>query len=93
MALLMARLYTGSFDVLALRNSYHGSGLIGHGTWTYNSPSVRHRAPVPGMQALTLLGKSGLGVVHRCCRQHSLTGFTCRCRLVQMQQGPSSCIA
>ena len=30
----------GSFDMLALRNSYHGSGLIGHGTWTYNSPTV-----------------------------------------------------
>ena len=40
MALLMARLYTGSFDMLTLRNSYHGSGLIGHGTWTYNCPTV-----------------------------------------------------
>eukprot|EP00271_Cylindrocystis_brebissonii_P005356 TRINITY_DN17365_c0_g1_i1.p1 TRINITY_DN17365_c0_g1~~TRINITY_DN17365_c0_g1_i1.p1 ORF type:complete len:514 (-),score=70.71 TRINITY_DN17365_c0_g1_i1:283-1767(-) len=43
MALLMARLYTGNYDVLALRNAYHGMspstmGLTAHGTWKYSVP-------------------------------------------------------
>ncbi|CAK9201710.1 unnamed protein product [Sphagnum troendelagicum] len=41
MAMMMARLYTGSFDVIALRNAYHGMspatmGLTAHSTWKYN---------------------------------------------------------
>ena len=56
MALLMARLYTGSFDMLALRNSYHGSGLIGHGTWTYNSPTVSPSAQQNTPMSLPALG-------------------------------------
>lgn len=43
LALLMARLYTGNFDVIALRNAYHGAvgstmGLTAHGTWKFNAP-------------------------------------------------------
>ncbi|MEE8397975.1 MAG: aminotransferase class III-fold pyridoxal phosphate-dependent enzyme, partial [Desulfobacterales bacterium] len=43
LALLMARLYTGNYDLIALRNAYHGGssgtmGLTAHGTWKYNLP-------------------------------------------------------
>ncbi|HEX2852070.1 MAG TPA: aminotransferase class III-fold pyridoxal phosphate-dependent enzyme [Opitutaceae bacterium] len=43
LALLMARAYTGNYDVLALRNSYHGGsqstmGLTSHHTWKFNVP-------------------------------------------------------
>jgi alanine-glyoxylate transaminase/(R)-3-amino-2-methylpropionate-pyruvate transaminase len=42
-ALTMARLYTGSYDVIALRNAFHGSnaavmGLTAHSTWKFNYP-------------------------------------------------------
>ena len=45
MAILMARLYTGNHDLIALRNCYHGIsegllGVLGHSTWKYNLPSV-----------------------------------------------------
>jgi alanine-glyoxylate transaminase / (R)-3-amino-2-methylpropionate-pyruvate transaminase len=43
LALLMARVYTGNYDVIALRNSYHGGnaagmGLTAHRTWKFNIP-------------------------------------------------------
>ena len=43
LALLMARAYTGSFDMIALRNGYHGGsqstmGLTSHHTWKFNVP-------------------------------------------------------
>jgi alanine-glyoxylate transaminase/(R)-3-amino-2-methylpropionate-pyruvate transaminase len=43
LALLMARAYTGSFDMIALRNGYHGGsqstmGLTSHNTWKFNVP-------------------------------------------------------
>lgn len=43
LAVLMARLYTGRFDVIALRNGYHGGSqttmaLTGHGTWKFPIP-------------------------------------------------------
>ncbi len=43
LALLMARAYTGNFDVIALRNCYHGGnmsamGLTSHSTWKFNVP-------------------------------------------------------
>ena len=56
LALLMARLYTGSYDVIALRNAYHGgnaSGMAatGHSTWKFNVPhsfGIHHAAaPYP----------------------------------------------
>ena len=42
-ALLMARAYTGNFDMIALRNAYHGGnssgmGLTAHSNWKYNVP-------------------------------------------------------
>lgn len=56
LALLMARAFTGSYDVLALRNGYHGGnmsamGLTSHHTWKFNVPhgfGVHHAmAPDP----------------------------------------------
>jgi len=43
LALLMARVFTGNFDVIALRNGYHGGnmstmGLTAHSTWKFNVP-------------------------------------------------------
>ena len=43
LALLMARLATGNYDMIALRNSYHGGGaatmaMTSHSTWKYNVP-------------------------------------------------------
>jgi alanine-glyoxylate transaminase/(R)-3-amino-2-methylpropionate-pyruvate transaminase len=43
LALLMARLYTGNYDIIALRNGYHGGiasamGLTAHSTWKFNYP-------------------------------------------------------
>ena len=56
LALLMARAYTGNYDVIALRNAYHGGnaatmGLTAHRTWKFNVPhsfGVHHAlAPYP----------------------------------------------
>lgn len=56
LAVLMARAYTGNFDLIALRNSYHGGnstgmGLTSHHTWKFNVPhsfGVHHAlAPYP----------------------------------------------
>lgn len=56
LALLMARLYTGNYDVIALRNAYHGGNASGmsvtaHSTWKFNAPhsfGVHHAlAPYP----------------------------------------------
>jgi len=43
LALLMARAYTGNWDMIALRNGYHGGsqatmGLTSHHTWKFNVP-------------------------------------------------------
>src|ERR1700733_4535765 len=43
LALLMARAYTGNYDMIALRNAYHGGnasgmGLTAHATWKFNTP-------------------------------------------------------
>ncbi len=43
LALLMARAYTGNYDMIALRNGYHGGnasgmGLTAHHTWKFNVP-------------------------------------------------------
>ena len=42
-AILMARAFTGNFDVIALRNAYHGGSptamaLTAHSTWKFNVP-------------------------------------------------------
>ena len=56
LALLMARLTTGNYDVIALRNAYHGGsaagmGVTAHNTWKFNTPhsfGVHHAvAPYP----------------------------------------------
>jgi len=43
LAMLMARLYTGNYEIIALRNAYHGGiastmGLTAHSTWKFNYP-------------------------------------------------------
>jgi alanine-glyoxylate transaminase/(R)-3-amino-2-methylpropionate-pyruvate transaminase len=43
LAILMARAYTGNYDLIALRNAYHGGnasgmGLTAHSTWKFNVP-------------------------------------------------------
>lgn len=43
LALLMARAYTGNYDMVALRNAYHGGNATGmsvtaHSTWKFNVP-------------------------------------------------------
>jgi alanine-glyoxylate transaminase / (R)-3-amino-2-methylpropionate-pyruvate transaminase len=43
LALLMARLHTGNWDMIALRNGYHGGsqstmGMTSHHTWKFNIP-------------------------------------------------------
>ena len=54
LALLMARAYTGNYDVIALRNGYSGGnaatmGLTAHSTWKFNVPHSFgvHHAAVP----------------------------------------------
>ncbi len=56
LALLMARLYTANYDVIALRNAYHGGnssgmGVTAHSNWKFNVPhsfGVHHAvAPYP----------------------------------------------
>ena len=56
LAILMARAYTQNYDVVALRNAYHGGssgtmGLTAHSTWKFNVPhsfGVHHAiAPYP----------------------------------------------
>lgn len=54
LALMMARLYTGNYDVIALRNCYHGGnmsamGLTSHSTWKFNVPHSFgvHHAMIP----------------------------------------------
>src|SRR5882757_389322 len=56
LALLMARLYSGNYDLIALRNAYHGGnasgmGVTAHSTWKFNVPhsfGVHHTlAPYP----------------------------------------------
>ncbi len=43
LALMMARAYTGNYEVISLRNAYHGGGqatmgLTGNNAWKYNQP-------------------------------------------------------
>ncbi|WP_414660513.1 aspartate aminotransferase family protein [Horticoccus sp. 23ND18S-11] len=56
LALMMARLYTGNYDLIALRNAYHGGnasgmGVTAHSNWKFNVPhsfGVHHAvAPYP----------------------------------------------
>src|SRR5262245_54700117 len=54
LAQLMARAYTGNYDLIALRNAYHGGnvsgmGMTAHSTWKFNVPHGFgfHHAVVP----------------------------------------------
>ena len=54
LAILMARAYTQNYDVVALRNAYHGGSpsamaLTSHHTWKYNVPHSHgvHHAAMP----------------------------------------------
>lgn len=42
--MLMARLHTGNFDIISLRNAYHGMtnhtmGVTAHSTWRHHVPA------------------------------------------------------
>ena len=55
-ALLMARLYSGNYDLLALRNCYHGMseatmGMLGHHTWKFPVPQARAPFCIPARPA------------------------------------------
>jgi alanine-glyoxylate transaminase / (R)-3-amino-2-methylpropionate-pyruvate transaminase len=63
LAITMARLYTGNFDVIAVRNAYHGGspsslGMTSHHTWKYPLPgnSAVHHALSPDPAGVTLSG-------------------------------------
>ena len=63
LAITMARLYTGNYDVIALRNAYHGvspaaMGLTAHSTWKYPLPQGMgvHHAPNPDPYRSTFTG-------------------------------------
>lgn len=54
LAILISRLYTNNYDIIALRNGYHGGiasamGLTAHSTWKFNTPHSFgvHHAIVP----------------------------------------------
>lgn len=56
LAVLMARAYTGNYDMIALRNAYHGGsqstmGLTAHRTWKFNVPHSFgvHHAVMPDL--------------------------------------------
>lgn len=45
LAMFLARLYTGKFDLISLQNAYHGTspyteGLTAHGTWKFALPGT-----------------------------------------------------
>lgn len=51
LALLMARLYTGNHEIVALRNAYHGGsnstmGLTAHSTWKFSSCRTGSQSPI-----------------------------------------------
>lgn len=53
MAIMLARLYTGNWDMLCLRNAYHGMsigtmGTCGQHTWKQPMPQVRLAGRAPG---------------------------------------------
>ena len=54
LAVTMARLYTGNYDIIAVRNAYHGGspssiGMTSHHTWKYPlpGPAAVHHALAP----------------------------------------------
>ncbi|RME04958.1 MAG: aspartate aminotransferase family protein, partial [Planctomycetota bacterium] len=56
LAILMARLYTGNYDILAMQNAYHGAvtsvlGLTSHHTWKPPIPHQHgiHHVPCPDL--------------------------------------------
>lgn len=68
---MMARLHTGNHDVLMLRNAYHGGltdallGTLGHSTWKFNLPTVRHAA-------VELMGARSPGTLQTYVGYHAL---------------------
>ena len=70
MAMMMARMYTGNYDLLTLRNAYHGlsagtMGLLSHSTWKFNTPTVSTRVSLP-------LSLCGCAIPHGKVHGHSI---------------------
>ncbi|NUP90649.1 MAG: aspartate aminotransferase family protein [Candidatus Sumerlaeia bacterium] len=66
LAMLMARLHTGHFDLIALQNCYHGGswstmGLTSHHTWKFPLPQGFgvHHAPAPDPYRSRFTGTPG----------------------------------
>ncbi|KAI2805524.1 alanine--glyoxylate aminotransferase 2 [Blomia tropicalis] len=79
-ALLMARLYTGAYDIIALHNAYHGCTtstmpLCGIGSWKFSMPLSF------GIHHVTLPDPYGGRVGGRYCRDSPvLSSRTCDCK-------------
>jgi alanine-glyoxylate transaminase / (R)-3-amino-2-methylpropionate-pyruvate transaminase len=63
LAIMMARMYTGNVDVIAVRNAYHGGSpsslaMTSHHTWKYPLPGLAgvHHALSPDPSSKTLTG-------------------------------------
>ncbi len=75
-AVLMARLHTGNFEIISLRNGYHGGtpstmALTAHGTWKYPVPhafGVKHAMP-------GYCYRCPLGLEYPACDMKCATGF------------------
>ena len=68
LAMLMARAFTGNYDLIALRNGYHGGNASGmaltaHSTWKFNVPHSFgvHHAIAPDMYRGVFAGDADAG--------------------------------
>ncbi|MCG8377067.1 MAG: aminotransferase class III-fold pyridoxal phosphate-dependent enzyme, partial [Chlorobiales bacterium] len=76
LAIQMARLYTGSYDVIAVRNAYHGGsptaqGLTSLHTWKYPLPNSAgvHHVPCPDPYRSHLGCASQSELAERCAEE------------------------
>ncbi|KAJ4971193.1 hypothetical protein NE237_004292 [Protea cynaroides] len=73
LAMMMARLYTGSHDIISLRNAYHGNasgtmGTTGQSNWKFNVVQVKW-----GLEGCGILdGKEFVGVDKGSCLEDGL---------------------
>ena len=82
LAITMARLYTGNYDVLALRDAYHGGvssimGLISHHTWKFPLPQGTgvHHVDNPDPYRGNTRGAAGIEEVIRCSTPGKVAAF------------------
>lgn len=66
MAIMLARLYTGNWDMVCLRNAYHGMsigtmGTCGQHTWKQPMPQVRPAVGWGGWPRAACVAQRGAG--------------------------------